>query len=323
LGYSKEQLIEKAIWDIGSFKDIVANYNKFLELQQMKYVRNDDLSIETSRGEKISVEFVSNVYSASHHKVIQCNVRDITERKKIQEELKASEAKLKELNAAKDLFFSIIAHDLKSPFNSVLGFSQMLKDEINELDLKTIAEFADMINTSAQQVFHLLQDLLSWARIQQGQMPCNPTNTDLKLVVNEVIELLISNANNKKIDLINRIPDGMMITADDHMLKTTVRNLVSNAIKFTSADGKVELSAVEDDAQIEVSVKDSGKGMTSENIDKLFKIGIKNTTRGTAGEEGTGLGLILCKEFVEKHGGKIWVESELDKGSEFKFIFPK
>jgi signal transduction histidine kinase len=199
----------------------------------------------------------------------------------------------------------------------------MLKDEVNELDLKTIAEFADMINTSAQQVFHLLQDLLSWARIQQGQMPCNPTNTDLKLVVNEVIELLISNANNKKIDLINRIPDGMMIAADDHMLKTTVRNLVSNAIKFTSADGKVELSAVEDDAQVEVSVKDSGKGMTSENLDKLFKIGIKNTTRGTGGEEGTGLGLILCKEFVEKHGGKIWVESELDKGSEFKFILPK
>jgi PAS domain S-box-containing protein len=277
-GYSKEQLVEKAIWDIGSFKDIVANYNKFLELQQKKYARYEDLPIETSTGEKISVEFISNVFSVSHHKVIQCNIRDMTARKIIEEELKASEAKLKELNAAKDMFFSIIAHDLRGPFNSILGFSQMLKEEVKKMDHDTIADFADMINVASQNIFHLLEDLLSWANIQQGQIPFRPVATDLKQAVNEVIELLSDNAGKKKIDLISHIPDGMMVTSDGNMLKAVVRNLVSNAIKFTSEGGKVELAAVKDDTQVEVTVKDNGKGIKSENIDKLFKLGLKYST---------------------------------------------
>jgi PAS domain S-box-containing protein len=320
--YSKAHLIEKAIWEIGTFKDVVDNYNKFLELQQQKYARYEDLPIETSKGEKIDVEIVSNVYTVNRQKLIQCNVRDISRRKMIQEELKASEAKLKEINATKDMFFSIIAHDLKSPFNSILGFSQLLKEEVREMDLKTIAEFADAINRASQQVFHLLENLLSWARLQQGQMLFNPTNTDLKQAVNEIIELLTENANKKKIRVVNHIPDRIMVSADGNMLKATVRNLLSNALKFTSENGKVELSAAEDNTQVKVSVRDNGKGMKSEDLGKLFNIGLKYTTRGTEEEEGTGLGLILCKEFVEKHGGEIWAESEPEKGSTFYFTLP-
>jgi signal transduction histidine kinase len=250
-------------------------------------------------------------------------VREITERKLIQDALKASEAKLKEINASKDKFFSIISHDLKNPFNSILGFSDILKAEAKEMDISTIQEFADMINRAASRTFRLLDNLLCWARVHQDQMPYHLTAVALKEAANEVIELLIVNANSKKIRIINHIPENLMVTADSDMLKTIIRNLVSNGIKFTAASGKVELDAVEDNSHVEVTVKDNGKGMSRENLDKLFKIDINYSTRGTNEEEGTGLGLILCKEFVEKHGGKIWVESRLDRGSVFKFTLAK
>jgi PAS domain S-box-containing protein len=323
MGYSKEQILEKAVWEIGSFKDIVANHDKFIELQQKKFVRYEDLPIESSKGQKINVEFVSNVYLVDNKRVIQCNIRDITERKRLQDSIKASQAKLKELNITKDKFFSIISHDLKSPFNGILGFSDMLKEDAKDMDVSTIQEFADMINRSALQVFHLLEGLLSWARIQQGQMPYSPTIMALKGVVNDTIKLLKEEAASKKIKIINHLPNDLMVKADRDMLKTILRNLISNGIKFTSTYGVVEINAVEDNGQVEVTVKDTGKGMNKEILDKLFKIEIVYSTRGTKEEAGTGMGLILCKEFVEKHGGKIWAESELAKGSEFKFTLPK
>lgn len=248
--------------------------------------------------------------------------QDITERKLAEEALKLSEAKLKELNATKDKFFSIIAHDLKSPFNGILGFSDLLKTEANELDPATIFQYAEMINSSAQEVYRLLDNLLNWARIQQGRMPYNPTDKDLKGVADEVIALLNENANDKMITVSENIPDGLTVKADDDMLKAVIRNLVSNAIKFTPANGIIELNAVEQNKEVEISVKDNGKGMNHDNLEKLFKIDSNFTTRGTDGEAGTGLGLILTKEFVEKHCGKIWAESEEGKGSVFYFTLP-
>lgn len=322
LGYTEEQLIERRIWEIEFFKDIAANHDKFIKLQKEGFVRYEDLPLETRDGRQINVEFVSNGYLVDKKKVIQCNIRDITERKLIQDSIKASQAKLKELNIAKDKFFSIISHDLKSPFHGILGFSDTLKKDAKEMDISTIQEFADMINRAALQVFNLLEGLLSWARIQQGQMAFNPTGMALKGVINETIELLNDEAVGKKITIINHIGEELMVKADGDMFNTIVRNLVSNAIKFTSAYGVVDIDAVEDSGQIEISVKDNGKGMKSENLDKLFKIDIIYSTRGTKEEAGTGLGLILCKEFVEKNGGKIWAESELDKGSVFHFTLP-
>ena len=323
LGYTEEQLLERTIWEIGFFKDIAANHDKFTELQKSGSIRYEDLPLETRDGRKINVEFVSNVYLVDKMKVIQCNIRDITERKLLQDSIKASQAKLKELNITKDKFFSIISHDLKSPFNSILGFSDTLKEDAKGMDISTIQEFAGMINRSALQVYHLLEGLLSWARIQQGQMPYSPTIMDLKEVVNETIEVLMEDAAGKKITIINHLPEKLEVKADGDMLKTIIRNLVSNSIKFTSAYGVVEINAVEDNGQIEVTVKDTGKGIKRENLDKLFKIDIIYSTRGTKEEAGSGMGLILCKEFVEKHGGKIWAESEIAKGSEFKFTLPK
>jgi signal transduction histidine kinase len=251
------------------------------------------------------------------------NIVDITERKSNEEALKLNESKLREINATKDKFFSIIAHDLKNPFNGILGFSNILREEAKDMDLSTIQEYADMINRAATQVFRLLENLLSWARVQQGQIPFNPTTLSIKEIAGEAIEILIENAFRKKINIIDNLPDRLLVRADADMLKTILRNIVSNAIKFTAANGEVVLSATEMNDYVEVSIKDSGKGMTKDNADKLFKIDTNYITRGTEEEEGTGLGLILCKEFIEKHQGKIWVESELDRGSTFKFTLPK
>lgn len=248
--------------------------------------------------------------------------QDITGRKEVEEALIVSEAKLKALNATKDKFFSIIAHDLKNPFNGILGMSELLNQEAERMDPASIVEYSGMIHKAALQVYRLLDNLLSWARIQQGQISFNPAVISLKEIAGEVIALLNENAKQKMVTLTDNIPDKLMVTADDDMLEAVIRNLVSNAIKFTPAEGSIELNAVEKDGEVLMMVKDNGKGINQKNLDELFKIGSNYSTPGTEREDGTGLGLILCKEFVEKQGGKIWAESLEGKGSVFYFTLP-
>ncbi|MBA4408585.1 MAG: two-component regulator propeller domain-containing protein [Bacteroidota bacterium] len=231
-------------------------------------------------------------------------------------------AKLYELNASKDKFFSIIAHDLKNPFNTIIGFSEMLKEDIRTIDLETIEEFAGMINTSAVQTLSLLENLLEWANSQTGKILFKPIPINLSGLLNEEFGILNDMAKGKNIELKNSITEDLTILADKNMLKTILRNLTSNAIKFTYKNGKVEVKAFIDNNHVEISVSDSGIGMTKETMAKLFRIDANLSTSGTENEKGTGLGLILCKEFVEKHQGKIWVETEVGKGSQFKFTLP-
>ncbi len=245
--------------------------------------------------------------------------RDVTQRKKAELQLQEYSEQLKELVATKDKFFSIIAHDLKSPFNSILGLSEIIKNDAKYLDIATIEQYAGIIHSTSNNTFKLLENLLDWARIHQSQMPFQPSSFILKTIVNEVIELAIEKANSKMIAVINYTPDNIIITADKNMIRTILRNLISNALKFTSTNGKVGINALYTDNTVEVSVEDTGTGIKQEDIEKVFKIGSSFSKRGTENEKGTGLGLLLCKEFVEKHGGKIWVESEEGKGSKFKF----
>ncbi len=283
-----------------------------------------DLKLKTGIENQKWIRMIGNpVYEEGKIIKLAGSIVDITDRKISEEALKESEAKLKEINASKDKFFSIIAHDLKNPFNGIIGFSNILKEETNELDVPTIQQYANMINKAALQVFRLLENLLSWARIQQNQVSLNPTTLMLKEITNDAISLLKENANKKRITIANNIPDELNIKADSEMLNTIIRNLLSNAIKFTPSNGKIELNAVEEKNHVEISVKDNGKGISKENLSKLFKLDSSYSTPGTEKEEGTGLGLILCKEFVEKHGGTISVESELNKGSIFSFTIPK
>lgn len=245
--------------------------------------------------------------------------RDITDRRMAEVQLKKYSEELKELNATKDKYFSIIAHDLKNPFNSIMGLSDIIKNEAKYLDIATIEQYASIINSTSKNTFKLLENLLDWARVQQSQMPFQPISLILRKVASDVIELLVEKANSKMIAIINYIPDNMIIVADKNMLETIIRNLVSNALKFTPVNGKVEIRATLHVNRYEISVKDTGVGIKKEDIGKIFEIGSGFSTRGTENEKGTGLGLLLCKEFVEKHHGEIWVESEEGKGSTFTF----
>lgn len=246
-------------------------------------------------------------------------LRDITDRKMAEIQMHKYSEELQELIATKDKLFSIIAHDLKSPFNSIIGLTELIKNEARHMDLATIEQYAGVIYSTSRNTFRLLENLLDWARLQQSRMPFAPEPVLLKKLVSETIELMIEKANSKMIAIINYIPDGLIVSADEDMLKTVFRNLISNALKFTTATGKVEIAAVQKTNEVEITVKDTGTGIRKEDIEKLFKVDSNYTQRGTENEKGTGLGLVLCRDFVEKHGGKIWVESQEGKGSVFSF----
>jgi PAS domain S-box-containing protein len=249
-------------------------------------------------------------------------IKDITDRKIADAEIQRINEELKEANADKDKFFSIIAHDLKSPFNSILGFSEMLKDDVKNLRMDEIQHFAKLIHSSAYHTYLLLENLLEWSRMQRGQISFSPKSIILDQLVNDEFEVIKNNASQKSITILNSIPRNLIVSADENMLSNIIRNLVSNAIKFTPREGFVKVSAEVSDGYIHISVADNGIGIKPEAIGKLFKIETSFTTRGTENEKGTGLGLLLCKEFIEKHRGKIRVESEPGKGSKFIFMLP-
>ncbi len=253
--------------------------------------------------------------------------RDITERKRSERALKESEQKLRELNATKDKFFSIIAHDLKNPFNLLLSLSEMLKDSLEENGTPKQIQYIDKIYRSTKDTSKLLENLLIWARSQKGIIDFNLTEENIHLLTNKEINLLNQLAEKKSISLINKIPDELSISVDKNMFSTIIRNLISNGIKFTLQGGVIEINGRlvnENNEQqfVEVSVKDNGIGISPEIQQKLFNISENISTEGTENESGTGLGLILCREFVERHGGKIQVESEVGKGSKFIFTIP-
>jgi signal transduction histidine kinase len=229
---------------------------------------------------------------------------------------------LLQLNADKDLFISILAHDLRSPFNSLLGLSELLSENIHQYNNVEIEILTNQINKSAQNTFKLLEDILMWARTQSGKIPYKPQTLSFKEICKNILETLRPIANTKNISIKYFTQNETNIFADIDMLKAVMRNLVSNAIKFTNTGGQIDISAEINNSNITITISDNGVGIEPANLTKLFDISQIHTTTGTAEEEGTGLGLVLCKQFVEKHGGEIWVESKYGKGSEFKFTLP-
>ena len=230
---------------------------------------------------------------------------------------------MQELNATKDKFFSIIAHDIKNPLGVCLSVSEFVLKEFSILSREDIFEFMEGIFKSARGLHDLLENLLTWSRSQTGKISFNPEYNSLAEVAYNIIGFLKPNAEKKEISLIVDIPDNLHAFFDINMINTVVRNLVSNAIKFTPNGGRVLVSSEELSDNVIVSVSDNGVGIDVEDIPKLFRIDIHHSTRGTSEESGTGLGLILCQEFVETNNGKIWVESRVNEGSIFKFTLPK
>lgn len=250
-------------------------------------------------------------------------ITDITERKEMEEALKESEARLVELNATKDKFFSIIAHDLKSPFNSIIGIGELLIEQIKRKEFEDIEEYAAIMRDSSHKAMNLLTNLLEWSRSQTGRMDFNPEFLRLSQLADEVVDLLRFTANQKSIIISSQIPKSAVCYADKAMIGSVLRNLVSNAIKFTGKGGEIVVSAKMTEDRYIVTVSDNGTGMSKAEIDNLFRIDKFYSTRGTDNEGGTGLGLILCKEFISHHGCEIWADSKKGEGSSFSFTLPR
>ena len=237
--------------------------------------------------------------------------------------LKESEQKLKELNEDKDKFFSILAHDLRTPFNALLGLSEFVIQEYDELTSDEVIKIVKDINSAGQNLFRLLENLLSWSRLTSGRADFNPEKVDLYVIALQAVMLLKQTAEKKEIDLLNLVPKNSLAFIDETMIESVIENLVTNAIKFTPRKGSIKISSKELPDAYQISVSDTGVGISEENLQKLFRMDIHFTEYGTEREKGSGLGLLLCKEHVQKNGGKIWVESEEGKGSTFYFTVPK
>jgi len=247
-------------------------------------------------------------------------VRDISDRKLAESELKIKNEQLIQANAEKDKFFSIIAHDLRSPFNGFLGLTQLMADDLPQMSLAETQTITIDLRNSASNLFRLLENLLDWSRMEQGLIPFNPDVVQLLPFVNESLSMTMESAKIKGIEISCDIPEGMEVVADRNMLQTVIRNLVSNAVKFTRKAGNIRLSAIASgEKNVEISISDTGIGMSQEMVNGLFLLDSQTNRQGTGGEPSTGLGLIICKDFIEKHGGKLYVRSEEGKGSTFYF----
>ncbi len=254
---------------------------------------------------------------------VTCISKEITLRKKAEEELRLNNELLNTTSAEKDKFFSIIAHDLRGPMNGFMGLTGIMAEDIESLSAFELKEIATTMRSSAVNIYRLIENLLEWSKMQRGKIKFEPQPMFLKTSLNKSLELMKDAASKKGIELQINIPDHHVVLADIHMLETTVRNLISNAIKFSFKNGIVELSATKtENEMMQISVKDYGIGMNANIQNKLFTLTENINRKGTEGEPSTGLGLILCKEFVEKHGGKIWADSEEGTGSTFHFTLP-
>ncbi|MCD4793837.1 MAG: hybrid sensor histidine kinase/response regulator [Bacteroidales bacterium] len=229
---------------------------------------------------------------------------------------------IKRLNATKDKFFSIIAHDLAEPFNGLLGITEMLKDNVDNYPKEKIKQLVNLLHKSAEQNFRLLNNLLQWSRAQQGSIPYDPEKILLKKLFPDIAEIFKTTSINKNIAFETGPENDLFVYADKNMLTSTLNNLINNAFKYTKEKGKVILSTVKHDEFVEFIVSDSGVGISNSDMNKLFRLDTIHSTPGTNDEKGTGLGLILCKEFIEKNNGKIWVESKLKRGTKFHFTIP-
>ncbi|MCD4773481.1 MAG: tetratricopeptide repeat-containing sensor histidine kinase [Bacteroidales bacterium] len=274
----------------------------------------------------VAMIFIVHLFKINVNKKLQ---KEIILRKKAQHELLNKNRKLaeseKELTKSintKDKFFSIIAHDILNPFNSILGFSEILYNDFDSLSSKEVKIYSETIYNSSKNLFDLLNNLLQWSRIQVGSKSYTFEDINLKEVIEEIIIVQKLQSSEKNIQIESEISSELNVFTNKNIISLLLRNLISNAIKFTDKEGRISIVAERNNGFYEVSVNDTGIGISEENIKNLFNINTNQSTEGTDGEKGTGLGLVLCKEFVEIIGGEIWVNSELGKGSTFTFRLP-
>jgi PAS domain S-box-containing protein len=316
-GYSRDEILNLKNTDLSFEPEMTAlALKEFIERIEVRYHKKKD-------GTVFPVDISASRFMMNGREVVLASIRDITDRKKAEAEIESKSNEVLRLMAEKDKFYSIIAHDLRSPFNVFLGFTQMMAEDLPRLRPEEIQLIAKMMHTSANNLYNLLENLLEWSRLQRGISNSNPKKLLLKKIITESISSVMPIANKKGIMVDIEIPGEITVFADENMLGSIVRNLTTNAVKYTEKGGNVSIAAkTVSGNSVEISVRDTGIGMSSTMVEDLFRLDVQTNRKGTDGEPSTGLGLLLCKDFIEKHGGKIWVESEEGKGSTFRFTLP-
>ncbi len=285
-----------------------------------------------AKNANVLLEKQKNEISKTNKKLLGLNESLMEQKKKFEElnhqlnesnkKLINSERNLMEINATKDKFFSIISHDLRNPFAAIVSFSRILKRDISNLTVDELKELALELDKSVLKINNLLENLLQWSRTQTGKIRYEPEYIAVHEIVKDNINLFKNNAKEKGIKLVDAVDDNIPVWADKNMTDTVIRNLLSNALKYTDSGGEIVMESKIKDHKVFISVKDNGVGMTEESKAKIFRIDALHSTYGTMDEKGSGLGLLLCKEFIEKQGGEISFESELNEGSVFTFSLP-
>lgn len=283
-----------------------------------------ELTILNEKGKKVHVSIHLSFMRDEKGKAtgFQGVIRDISDIKKSEAKLKAYSEELKLLNSDKDRFMKILAHDLRSPFNTILGFSNLLLNNFEKYDNDVVLKNLNLIKNASQKTYNLLDDLLLWSKSQSGMLPFEPGIFEFNEICLESIEEQKELAMQKDITLECKLTSKIYIQSDKNLLKTILRNLLSNAIKFTQKKGNIDILAEYNENSTLITVADNGIGMGTNEISNIWNFEKSYTNVGTAQEKGTGFGLVICKEFVEKHGGKIWIESKKGVGSKFIFSLP-
>lgn len=342
-GYKRDEVIGKSTVQMGLFENNRDRDRIYREIRRKGVVRDQEINFRMKTGTTAIGLLSSAIIEMNGKPSLLTVVTDITDRrraieqiKQYVEELQANKLVLEEnarkmselndnlrdLNLSKDKFFSIVAHDLRSPFSALLGFSEYLSQNIDELTTEEIKEYTGRIHKSLLNVFKLIENLLQWSRLQTNRLEFSPVSFSLNSLIEDIIEIYHGSAVHKGIKLIDLTPENINIRADKDMIETVIRNLISNAIKFTEREGSITIKAARYPGYTEVEVEDTGIGISHEDQSRLFKLDENITTIGTEKEKGTGLGLIISREFVEKHGGTLRVESTPGKGSRFIFTLP-
>lgn len=321
IGYEKDLLIGNRISDYFEKDNIpLQEFTGQLVLPECVF---SERKLKTNSGQSIPVDVNFNTICDGESNYIMTTLRDIRERLEYENEIIQMDEKLDRTNAGKDKLFSIIAHDLKNPMMALMGLSEILADDTEEISLEEITEFSGMIRDLSKNTYELLENLLNWSKLQTKDIELEKSEFSLVSLINKIINVLKPSAELKKVGIINKIEKGFTIIADEGMINTVIRNLISNSIKFSSAKKNITINADEDSEKWYIHVIDEGMGMDEKYIENIFRIDTHTSRSGTNKEKGTGLGLILCSEFIKLHGGEINVLSEVDKGTEFIIQLPK
>lgn len=315
---SPAYFVSKTLWDIFPQQISDGLYQAVKEAHSTGQLKTYDFQMPSHTSQK---HYEARIVK-SHYNEVLLLLRDVTNQKQNEHQILKIAEDLKQINDTKDKFVSIIAHDVRTPIIALIGYAEILAEDIEELQKNEIKEFASSIVDISKQTIGLLTNLLEWSRLQTGRIEFHPAQMNAFGVVENSISLLSSNAEQKNIKVINKLDADTYIYADENMMQSVFNNLLTNAIKFTNINGEINISSDKINDMICFSVKDNGVGMDARQKSLLFEMNKSFTTPGTTNEKGSGLGMILCKDFIEKHGGEIWVESSVGSGSEFFFTIP-